>query len=110
MCSQFDVDLDPYAKRNPELAKCPRVGATYWVNETIQVKESHSCGSLPGPDAGWQVQEIGSDKWRVSISGSAWDLTKLEGESKGQKIDAKIVQVHIRGSQYAFIIAAHQEC
>src|SRR5262245_12509935 len=34
-CSQFDVDRDPYMPRNPELARCPRVGATYWVNETI---------------------------------------------------------------------------
>jgi hypothetical protein len=24
-CTQYDVDLDPYAKHNPELAKCPRV-------------------------------------------------------------------------------------
>jgi hypothetical protein len=103
-CSQIDVDLDPHAKRNPELAKCPYVGATYFVSETVPVRRRYECKRPP--DHGWSVQKIGSEKWRVSNSGSTWDLTKISSKS----VDVDVIYIHVRGSKSAFKIAAHQEC
>lgn len=34
-CNQEDVRTDIHAERNPELAKCPYVGATYYVTENL---------------------------------------------------------------------------
>jgi hypothetical protein len=105
-CSQIDVDLDPYAKRNPELAKCPHVGATYWVSERIPVQKRYRCMTPPPPDHGWSVQKISSNKWRVSNSGATWDLTKISSKSVG----VDVIYIEVRGSRNAFRIDAHQDC
>jgi len=102
-CSQYDVDFDPYMPRNPELAKCPYVGATYTTWESVTEPETRTCDSLPGPEYGWRVEELGNDRWRVSQSGSVWDVEKLDGSS------ASVGEV-VRVSSFSFAIKPHQDC
>lgn len=84
-CSQYDVDTDPNAKHNPELARCPHVGATYWTTETTYVNNSLPCQTLPGPQSGWTVSQRTNDSWRVSYSGSSWDVAKTSGTSVNEQ-------------------------
>ena len=102
-CSEYDVDRDPYMPHNPELAKCPRVGATYTTWETVPERQTRRCEPLPGPEYGWHVQEAGADKWQVSLGGSVWDVEKLSGAatSAGKQITV---------SNFAFSINPHQDC
>jgi hypothetical protein len=102
-CSQYDVDVDPYAKENPQLARCPYVGATYWTTETIYVNQFVHCQTLPGPQFGWTVNPRTSDSWLVSHSGSAWDVSKVEGTSANQG-----ESVHV--SKFSFLVVPHQKC
>ncbi len=102
-CSQIDVDFDPYMPGNPELAKCPRVGATYKEWETVYDSETRTCESLPNVDAGWYVEEIGDNKWRVSLSGSVWDVEKLDGASAS-------VGDYVEVSGFTFKISSDQGC
>ena|ERR1700739_3521785 len=102
-CNQYDVDADPNAKNNPELARCPRVGATYWTTEPIYVNQSVHCQSLPGPQLGWTVNQRTSDSWLVSYSGSAWDVSKVEGTSVNQNDSVRV-------SKFSFFVTAHQKC
>ena len=103
VCSQYDVDLDPNAKHNPELARCPYAGKTYSVSEVVSTTESRPCQSSSAPDSAWSVQSYGNDSWRVSVYGSAWDVTKLTGQ-------ANSVGDAVRVSQFAFSIKPHQPC
>ena len=105
-CSQMDVDRDPHAKRNPELARCPHVGATYWVNERVSVQKRHTCPQPPGPSQGWSVQKLSSKQWRVSNSGSSWNLTHLRSESR----EVDVIHLQIEGKMNTFRIDAHQDC
>ncbi len=102
-CNQYNVDADPNAKNNPELASCPRVGATYWTTETIYVNQSVHCQSLPGPQLGWAVNQRTSNSWLVSYSGSAWDVSKVEGTSVN-------VGDSVHVSKFSFLVVAHQKC
>jgi hypothetical protein len=108
-CSQLDVDRDPYMPRNPELAKCPRVGHTYWTNEPVTetepqtVTETLRCPTLPGPEFGWSVVQVSDDTWQVSVSGSTWDVTKVDGGAVG-------VPGVVRVSKFTFTIKPHQDC
>jgi hypothetical protein len=102
-CTQYDVDRDPYMPRNPELAKCPYVGKTYWTQDPVYVSETHNCGSLPADPAGWSVTPTGKDQWRVAYAASVWDLTKIEGEHAG-------AEAIVRVAAFAFIIRPHQDC
>lgn len=102
-CSQMDVDMDPYMPHNPELAKCPSVGATYTTWETYTEYETRTCEALPGPEYGWYVEELGDDKWRVTYSGSVWDVEKLEGGAASMGDT-----VHVSG--FVFKITAYQDC
>jgi hypothetical protein len=108
-CTEEDVARDPHMPRNPELADCPRVGAIDWrdepvtVTEPVAVTETHTCSSLPGPEAGWSVTSTGNDTWRVSHGGSAWDVTKADGRADG-------VEGVVRVSEFAFKIKPHQDC
>jgi len=102
-CDQNDVDRDPYMPHNPELAKCPSVGATYTTWQTVTEHQTQRCEPLPGPEYGWHVQELGDDKWRVSLGGSSWDVQKLSGAAaKGPE------QVNV--SSFEFSINPHQDC
>lgn len=102
-CSQLDVDLDPYMPRNPELAKCPRVGATYHEWESVPVQEQRDCQPLPATTSGWSVQPTGSDRWRASYGGSTWNVEKLSGGSASQGDT-------IRVSSFTFSIVPNQDC
>jgi len=103
VCSQMDVETDPNAKHNPELARCPSVGHVYYTPVTTWVNEQRTCDSLPGAAVGWSVMPVREDVWRVSQSGSSWDIQKLEGQA------ANAGNV-IRFSGFAFTITAHQKC
>jgi hypothetical protein len=105
-CSQVDVDLDIHAKRNPELARCPYVGATYWYSKNVPVQKKYNCRMPPPPGHNWYVQKISSNKWRVSNSGSKWDLIKISSKSVG----VDVIYINVRGSRNAFRIYAHQDC
>jgi len=102
-CSQFDVDLDPYMPHNPELAKCPSVGATYTTWETVTGREAPSCQPLPDPEYGWYIEEVGQNRWRVSLSGSEWSVEKLDGASAN-------AGDYIKVSGFSFAIQAYQDC
>lgn len=102
-CSQIDVDLDPYMPHNPELAKCPYVGATYTTWETVTEHQTRNCESLPDPEYGWYVKEIGKDKWQVSLSGREWNVEKLDGASAS-------AGEYIKVSGFTFAIQAYQDC
>jgi hypothetical protein len=103
ICSQYDVDLDPYMPRNPELAKCPRVGATYTTWEPVSKQETRTCDALPSPEYGWYVEEINNNRWRVSHSGSVWDVEKRDGGSAS-------VGEFVTVSGFSFLIKPHQDC
>ncbi len=102
-CTQFDVDLDPYMPHNPELAKCPYVGKTYTTWETVAEPETRTCKPLPGPEYGWQVEKLDDDRWRVSLSGSVWDVEKLDGASAS-------AGEYIKVSSFTFAIQGAQDC
>jgi len=102
-CSQFDVDMDPNAKHNPELAKCPRVGAVYRVPVMVPTTETVGCPPLTAPDSEWTVQKVGPNAWRLSQSGSAWDVTKIEGQSNS-------AGKTVRTSRFNFAVNSHQAC
>ena len=107
-CDQYDVDTDRYMPHNPELAKCPRVGATYTKDESHPVIHtvdvSHPCPTLSrADDPAWSVAEIKEDTWRVALSGSSWDVTKVNGGAGG-------VSDVIHISSFSFIITAYQAC
>jgi hypothetical protein len=103
VCSEFDVKLDPFMPRNPELAKCPRAGATYPIWTSVTVRETRKCELLPPPESGWHVQGIGEDRWRVTQAGSTWDVQRLRGEA------AKPGD-HVEVSSFSLRIDAHQKC
>jgi len=106
-CSQIDVDLDPHAKRNPELAKCPHVGATYWISERVPVQKQYKCKTPPPlSDHTWSVRKISSNKWRVSCYGGSWELIKISSKS----VNADVIYIRVRESNNAFRIVAHQDC
>lgn len=102
-CSQFDVDLDPYMPHNPELARCPSVGASYTTWETVTERETRSCQPLPDPEYGWYVEEVGQNRWKVSLSGSEWSVEKLDGASAS-------AGDYIKVSGFSFAIQAYQDC
>jgi hypothetical protein len=102
-CSQMDVETDPYAQHNPELAKCPSAGHVYYAPVTTWVDEQRPCASLPDPSFGWSVMPLRENLWRVSQSGSSWDVEKLEGQAAN-------AGNAIRFSDFAFAITAHQKC
>ena len=106
-CSQMDVDLDPYMPHNPELARCPKVGATYktWITVDESETQTRTCEPLPEQDAGWHVEEAGDNKWRVSINGSTWDVEKLDGASAN-------VGEYVAVSDFAFMVTPYpnQDC
>ncbi len=102
-CTQEDVELDPNAKHNPELARCPHVGAVYAVPVTTWATETRPCAALTAPDSVWSVQKTGNDTWRLSQFGSVWDVTKQGGQ-------ASSVGTTVRVSQFGFGINAHQPC
>lgn len=81
-CSQMDVETDPNAKNNPELARCPHVGATF--NEQVQVEKNvnRPCTPLDGPNAAWYVQKVAPDQWTVSLGGKGWRVDQLAGSLK----------------------------
>lgn len=104
-CTQYDVDLDINAKRNPELAKCPHAGATYWVDETVYVNETTDvpqtriCESLPGPESGWSVMPSGNDTWRVSYAGKSWDVKKESFKGVPGAVSIKRFEYTIKSNQ-----------
>ena len=102
-CSQIDVDTDTYAKRNPRLARCPYVGATYQTSKTVYVSKTQTCQELPSSDFGWSVNEIEDDTWRVSQAGSVWIVKKLEGGSVN-------LEDVTRRSGFTFTIEPQQDC
>jgi hypothetical protein len=102
ICSQYDVEADPNAKHNPELARCPRAGATYTTIETDYVSQNVKCPGLPASSTGWDVSKVGPDSWRVSNGGSSWTVSKTEGRTD----DAG--SVHL--SSFTFKVNAHQPC
>jgi hypothetical protein len=102
-CSQTDVDLDPYMPGNPELARCPYQGATYPVWQTVYERETRSCDPLPGPGYAWSVRDMGFDRWRVSLSGSTWEIKRVSG---GAAALGERVQI----SGFVFTVEAHQDC
>jgi len=81
-CSQMDVETDPNAKNNPELARCPHVGATF--NEQVQVATNvnRPCTPLDGPQAAWYVQKVAPGRWTVSLWGKGWRVDQLPGSLK----------------------------
>ena len=101
MCSEMDVETDPYMPRNPELAKCPRVGAPYTTWQTVTKPEVRECKSLPGPESGWNVQALPPDRWRVSRGASVWDVEKTSGRR---------VEKAVTVSSFTFAITPHQNC
>jgi hypothetical protein len=104
-CSQIDVDFDPYMPNNPELAKCPYVGATYMTWETVNQSETRTCEALPDSDAGWYVEEISDNKWRVSLYASMWEVEKLDGASAN-------VEDYVEVSGFVFVVKPYpyQDC
>ncbi len=102
-CSDYEVASDPYMPHNPELAKCPRVGATYTTWETVPERQTRRCEPLPGSEYGWHVQDVSHDKWLVSLGGSSWDVEKLSGA-------ATSADKPINMSSFAFAITPHQDC
>ncbi|MDM9384150.1 hypothetical protein QUB80_26085 [Chlorogloeopsis sp. ULAP01] len=102
-CSPIDVNNDIHAPRNPELARCPRVGATVQTWKTVYVSKTQTCEEPPGAEFGWLVNDIGDDTWRVSQAGSVWIVKKLEGASAG-------VKDVIRVSGFTFTIEPQQDC
>jgi len=109
VCSQYEVDTDPNAKRNPELARCPRAGYTRWETKTVytsemtHVNETKHCESLPGPQSGWGVLKSGSDRWLVSYGGESWDVEKVRGNRVGA---GQVLHV----SRFTFEIRPRQKC
>lgn len=101
-CTQYDVDLDPNAKRNPELARCPRVGAIYETFDTVYVDQAVRCVSLPAPSPAWNVSQLRPDSWRVTYGGSSWIVTKLNGSANNAS--------GIRISSFYFSVVANQAC
>jgi hypothetical protein len=82
-CTQTQVDADPHATSNPELAKCPHFGATYEKLVPVNVPETRTrtviqkCETLS--EYGWNVQKLDNDTWRVSHSRGVWDVNKVKG-------------------------------
>lgn len=77
-CSQLDVERDPNAKHNPELARCPHVG-TFSEWKTVWVSENRPCPTLNDPDSAWHVQASGPGAWKVSLYGKGWRVDKFQG-------------------------------
>jgi hypothetical protein len=104
-CSQLDVDRDPYMPQNPELAKCPRVGA---VRETRLWKagESTHASKLPCPvpaaGPGWDVRTSGDD-WEITYGGRRWKLRKASGSAVG-------VEGVVRVAAFVLSVTSFQEC
>lgn len=109
-CSQSDVDFDINAQRNPELAKCPYVGARYSSNKRVPVKKRYKCKQLPNANLNWSVRRISTMEWRVSIGKSSWNFTNLGSKSVNENIDEGVIYIRTRESRNAFMIVAHQEC
>jgi len=93
-CSQIDV----------QMARCAQVGFKRTIPVTVTKTEMRDCKRPP--DTGWSVQKIGSDRWRVSNSGSTWDLTRMSGGG----VNPDTVYIPVKGSSWAFKIEAHQDC
>jgi hypothetical protein len=102
-CSQIDVDMDIYMPNNPELAKCPEVGAVYYEEQSYTETVTKQCDSLPEPSSAWSVQETGSDKWRVGYGGDTWNVELVSG---GSSSVGDTVQV----SSFTFVITTNQAC
>lgn len=102
-CSQVQVDMDIHAKHNPELARCPYVGASYEDRVRVPTTTRKPCPSPPGPGPHWLVSKAGSSTWRVSTGGRVWEVTKVTGGSASAK---DVVTV----GAWQFTIRAHQEC
>src|SRR5690349_12711704 len=94
-CEQYDVDVHRFG--------CNSIGQTYTTSEAVPARETKHCEPLPGPEHGWQVTETGSDKWRVTLAGSVWDVEKLNGAaiSGGGAVNV---------SSFSFSIQPHQSC
>ena len=101
-CTQADVDRDIHMPNNPELAKCPRVGATYLVRRNQTTRIARPCAGLPGSESGWSVSNLGNNRWRVGLGGSSWVLTQLSGQVQGNGVT--------RVASFAFRIEANQRC
>lgn len=102
-CNEIDVDLDPYMPHNPELAKCPYVGKSYVVQDTVAADETRKCATLPAAsDGSWYVEDRGDDSWRVSRNTSSWDVGKVGGGS------ASLPVISVSG--FEFTIEADQDC
>ena len=65
VCSEYDVARDPYMPKNPELAKCPRVGRRYSVRESQPYTEEVRCPALPTSHGAWTVTRLRDDQWRL---------------------------------------------
>lgn len=102
-CTEYDVALDPYAKNNPELAKCPHAGKRYRESNFVTVVETKKCA--PIPEAGLQVVSLGNDQWQAIYGGNRWTVTKLDGS---QTSAGEIIEISI--SNFRFQVNAHQDC
>jgi len=102
-CSQMDVETDIYMPNNPELAKCPRVGATYTEQQSYTETMTQRCAALPDASASWSVQETGSDRWRVGYGGRLWNVELISGSASNL---GDVVQV----SSFSFVITTNQDC
>lgn len=101
-CSQYDVDRDPYMPRNPELAKCPRIGASYTVYQDERVPEERNCPEPSGGSAAWSVTDLGNDHWRVATGGSSWVVRLISGQKSSVGSTT--------ASDFRYQISANQGC
>jgi len=117
-CSQLDVDRDRHMPRNPEKARCPRVGATYLGFETVTESHAEACDPVPRPGQSLSVEAVGRDKWIVS-DGVQLPTTK-PGETAFRSTGTWAVEKHdstssspgqqVTVSGFVFTIKANQEC
>ena len=101
-CTHLDVAQDIYMPNNPELAKCPRVGARYPVFRRVTERVQKSCPNLPETCASWTVSQLQQKKWRLGTGGSSWVVTQISGGSQTNGV--------IRVASFAFQIEANQPC
>ena len=92
-----------YCSHKDNSGHCPYAGAIYYTFQRVPVTETRTCNPLPDSQLGWSVQQTGEDSWRVTNSGSAWDVEKIDGST------TQAGEV-MRFSRFAFQIQSHQDC
>ena len=108
ICSQQEVDADPYMPNHPQLAKCPYVGARYDAWYSFDISTTHTCVNLPSWDSGgWYLHALGENSWTVNYGSSSWDVYLLNSTSAELPLGENFT---VQVSGLSFRVYPNQNC